>query len=394
MKSALVTSSLLAFAQGLAFKKPYQTLTIAVPAGGATYTTTIPPCGTLPGYVLIPDANSTFHPGTTTVFVPPQASKATRTFVDTEYDETAILVVQPLPGSCAPKDLGYFPTNTYTDLSQFTATGLFLSPTVAALAAICLLTDDIDYSAAKGPVKDVVDGINNATLILQSLQWWAEQVGVVADNSTTSASTASTTFSPVPSTAKHARNLAGTSLARRQEPITAVIRLLGGLRDVGTTLTALLPDIAVLPPFKQSRSVIDILNDDDEDEAAGDAVVGALLSLVTIHRALLNTLIGRARLVHDIPVESAAVGQLAAMAQDGADELGQMLGRLGHGRLGRRHVNPVGTTVAKVLEALEDVVDQLAFEIIRLVPAREECSKKQKKAIDETFEEAIAAYEA
>ncbi|KAB2580143.1 hypothetical protein DBV05_g1180 [Lasiodiplodia theobromae] len=391
MKCTLVTLSLLASAHGLAFKKPYQTLTINVPAGGATYTTTIPPCGTLPGYVLIPEANSTFHPGTTTVFVPPQASKATRTFVDTEYDETAILIVQPLPGSCAPKDFGYFPTTTFTDLSQFTATDLFLSPTAAALAAICPLTDEIDYSAAKGPVKDVVDGINNATLILQSLQWWAEQVGAVADNTTTSSAstTSSTTFSSTPSTIKQARNPgAGTNLVRRQEPITAVLRLLGGLRDVGTTLTALLPDIAVLPPFKPSRSVIEILDDDDENEAAGDAVVGALLSFVTIHRALLNTLIGRARLVHDIPVESAAVDQLAAMAQESADELG-------HGRLLRgRHVNPVGTTIAKVLQALEDVVDQLAFEIIRLVPAREECSKKQKKAVDETFEEAIAAYEA
>ncbi|KAK0663573.1 hypothetical protein DIS24_g1106 [Lasiodiplodia hormozganensis] len=392
MKYALITSSLLDFAQGLAFKRPYQTLTIPVPAGGATYTATIPPCGTLPGYVLIPEANKTFHPGTTTVFAPPQASKATRTFVDTEYDETAVVIVQPLPGSCAPEDLRYFPTNTYTDLSQFTATDLFLSPTVAALAAVCPLTDDIDYSAAKGPVKDVVDGINNATLILQSLQWWAEQIGVVADNTTTSASvdsTALSTLSAVTSTIKQARNPgAGTGLIRRQEPITAVLRLLSGLRDVGTTLTSLLPDVAVLPPFKPSRSVIEILDDDDEDEAAGDAVVGALLSLVTIHRALLNTLIGRARLVHDIPVESAAVGQLAAVAQESADELGN--GRLLRGR----HVSPVGTTIAKVLQALEDVVDQLAFEIIRLVPAREECSKKQKKAIDETFEEAIAAYEA
>lgn len=391
MKCTLVTLSLLALAHGLAFKKPYQTLTIAVPAGGATYTTTIPPCGTLPGYVLIPDANSTFHPGTTTVFAPPQASRATRTFVDTEYDETAVVVVQPLPGSCAPKDLGYFPTNTYTDLSQFTATDLFLSPTVAAIAAICPLTDGIDYSAAKGPVKDVVDGINNATLILQSLQWWAEQVGAVADNSTTTTASASTA-----STIKQAHKSVNTGLARRQEAITAVIRLLGGLRDVGTRLRALLPDIAVLPPFKQSRSVIEILNDDDEDEAAaGDAVVGALLSLVTVQRAVLNTLIGRARLVHDIPVESAAVGRLAAVAQDGADELSRMPSGLGHGRLLRgRHVNPVGTTIANVLRALEDVVDRLAFEIIRLVPAREECSKKQKKAIDETLDEAIAAYEA
>ncbi|KAK8169761.1 hypothetical protein IWX90DRAFT_383186, partial [Phyllosticta citrichinensis] len=123
-------------------------------------------------------------------------------------------------------------------------------------------------------------------------------------------------------------------------PLTDLLR---GLREVISTLTPAVPRITVLPPFPPGCDT--------------DAIVVALTSFVRVHQALLNIIIGRS------------------------------------GLLETRQFNTVGSTIAAVLRGVEGVVDQLAFALIDLIPARSECAKGQKSAIDGTLDEAIDAYE-
>ncbi|KAK7536602.1 hypothetical protein IWX49DRAFT_509840, partial [Phyllosticta citricarpa] len=128
-------------------------------------------------------------------------------------------------------------------------------------------------------------------------------------------------------------------------PLTDV---LNGLRQVVSTLTPAIPRITVLPPFPPGCDT--------------DAIVIALSSFVSVHQALLNIIIGRSGLLETL--------------------------------MARQFPFPtVGSTIATVLRGVEGVVDQLAFALIDLIPARSECAKGQKSAIDGTLDEAIEAYE-
>lgn len=114
-------------ALSLAFTSPMtRTYTYGIPSGALPYTTTLPACGTVDGYVLVAAPTSPFVPGTTTILVPPQASAKTRTFTNAEYNLTQVLLIQPLEGPCVPKDFSILTPSAAGafNLSQYTATGV------------------------------------------------------------------------------------------------------------------------------------------------------------------------------------------------------------------------------------------------------------------------------
>ncbi|EOD50695.1 hypothetical protein UCRNP2_2530 [Neofusicoccum parvum UCRNP2] len=249
MKCPIVLSTLFAStAFSFAFTPPTtKTYTVAIPTGGVPYTTTLPPCGTVNGYVLVAEPNSPFVPGTTTIFVPPQASPVARTFTNEAYNLTQVIVMEPLDG--------------YDD------------ETVEG--------EHLDMEPPPPPpvdaaVQPIIDGLNQATIIAQNLDTLfpaAEQIGT---NTTT------TTLS--------FRGRRG----RRQSPaaLEPALQLLDGLRQVGMALRSLQPRLTALAPFKE----------DEADKTSGDAVVRALGTFVRVQQGLLNTLVGRALFTLDVQV--------------------------------------------------------------------------------------------
>ncbi|KAH7062615.1 hypothetical protein B0J12DRAFT_564419, partial [Macrophomina phaseolina] len=189
--------------------------------------------------------------------------------------------------------------------------------------------------------QEVIDGINEGTLVSQNLQVAARRIGG-------SAVTRGADREP----AAHQFNA----------PIKQVA---SGLRDVVVSLTSSIPRITSLPPFDPTA----VTADDPDPGDASDAIVIALISFVRVHQALLQILIGQAELLITGPFGGAALpSELSAL------------------------INPIGAPIAAVLRQVEAVVDQLAFAIIDLIPSRSECAKAQKAAIDATLQESIAAY--
>ncbi|GME33581.1 hypothetical protein GTA08_BOTSDO14018 [Neofusicoccum parvum] len=389
MKCPIVLSTLFAStAFSFAFTPPTtKTYTVAIPTGGVPYTTTLPPCGTVNGYVLVAEPNSPFVPGTTTIFVPPQASPVARTFTNEAYNLTQVIVMEPLDGACAPKDLGILTPSAVGafNLSQYTATGIDLFATGVPIstgsAAACpsgygdetVEGEHPDMEPPPPPPVDaavhpIIDGLNQATIIAQNLDTLfpaAEQIGT---NTTT------TTLS--------FRGHRG----RRQSPaaLEPALQLLDGLRQVGMALRSLQPRLTALAPFKE----------DEADKTSGDAVVRALGTFVRVQQGLLNTLVGRARVIRAVVVPAgrgAAVVEKLVAAEgaiavdvDGAE--GRMLERVSGDGL-------VAAAVAAVLRALKGVVDSVVYDVGALVPARLECVDGLKEAVNAALDEAIKAYD-
>lgn len=357
-------------ALGLAFTPPItRTYTYGIPSGAPPHTTTLPACGTVDGYVLVAAPTSPFVPGTTTILVPPQASAKTRTFTNAEYNLTQVLLIQPLEGPCVPKDFSILTPSAAGafNLSQYTATGvdLFAAPSSTAAAACPLDHDELEEQEKKGQrsvdaaVQPILEGLNRATMILQDLDSLFPVADEIGANTTT--------------------------LFRRQSAaLEPVLQLLDALRQIGIILTGLQPRLVALAPFE---------NDDDADgKISGDAVVRALGAHVRAQEGLLNTLVGRARVIRLVPAEdSVAVGKLAAAAAGGA----MAVGSGEEGRLRKRQGGDgrVAAALAAVLRGLRGVVGQVVYDVGVLVPARSECVDGLHEAVDEAFGEAVAAYE-
>ncbi|KAF4310479.1 hypothetical protein GTA08_BOTSDO12644 [Botryosphaeria dothidea] len=338
-------------ALSLAFTSPMtRTYTYGIPSGALPYTTTLPACGTVDGYVLVAAPTSPFVPGTTTILVPPQASAKTRTFTNAEYNLTQVLLIQPLEGPCVPKD--------FSILTPSAAGAFNLSHTAAA--ACPLDHDELEEQEKEGQrnvdaaIQPILEGLNRATMILQDLDTLFPVADEIGANTTT--------------------------LFRRQSAALApVLQLLDALRQVGITLAGLQPRLTALAPFE-----------DAGEQASGDAVVRALGAHVRAQEGLLNTLVGRARVIRLVPAEgSVAVGKLAAAGRAMA------VGSGGEGRLRKRQGGDgrVAAALAAVLRGLRGVVGQVVYDVGVLVPARSECIDGLHEAVDEAFGEAVAAYE-
>jgi hypothetical protein len=139
-----------------------------------------------------------------------------------------------------------------------------------------------------------------------------------------------------------------------------------GLTGIAGTLSVTLPRFAFIPPFAQGCDT--------------DAIVIALIQFVRVHQALLNIIIGRRGLLENSPVKREAI------------EVGVMHMYKREPDNGNQAAI-IGPALAKGLRAVEGVVDQLAFAILRVVPTRSECAKQQKEEIDGSLKEAIFQYE-
>lgn len=203
-------------------------------------------------------------------------------------------------------------------------------------------------------IQPILEGLNRATMILQDLDTLFPVADEIGANTTT--------------------------LFRRQSAALApVLQLLDALRQVGITLAGLQPRLTALAPFE-----------DAGEQASGDAVVRALGAHVRAQEGLLNTLVGRARVIRLVPAEgSVAVGKLAAAGRAMA------VGSGGEGRLRKRQGGDgrVAAALAAVLRGLRGVVGQVVYDVGVLVPARSECIDGLHEAVDEAFGEAVAAYE-
>ncbi|EOD47577.1 hypothetical protein UCRNP2_5693 [Neofusicoccum parvum UCRNP2] len=352
MKSALVASSLFTSTLGAALAPSFDTLTIPIPSQGTAFTSTVSACGTVNGFAIVGVPNGTLVAGTQTVFIPPQASATSSTFIDEALSATEVVQLVPLQGSCAPFD--FSTSSAFTDLSQFTATGTSGGATPTASGDCPLGTV---ASAVNGAAQEVIDAINQVTLLSQNLQAAAKQIG--------------TGF--------------GTS---------AILKVVNGLSSIVSTLTTVIPRISSLPPFVKRQ------DEPSPTDDATDAIVIALISFVRVHQALLNIIIGRRGLLSGFPFGDDTAQQLAAIAQGSADDVSGLLAALGRQGVDgvvvaerAAAVNPVTAPIAGVLRSVETVVDQLAFAIIGLIPRREACAKQQKVEIDGTLDEAVKAYE-
>ncbi|GME33089.1 uncharacterized protein LTHEOB_8340 [Neofusicoccum parvum] len=351
MKSAFVASSLFTSTLGAALAPSFGTLTIPIPSQGTAFTSTVSACGTVNGFAIVGVPNGTLVAGTQTVFIPPQASATSSTFIDEALSATEVVQLVPLQGSCAPFD--FSTSSAFTDLSQFTATGTSGGATPTASGDCPLGTV---ASAVSGAAQEVIDAINEVTILSQNLQAAAKQIGAGF----------------------------GTS---------AVLQTANGLSSVVSKLTTTIPRISVLPPFVKRQ-------DPTPADDATDAIVIALISFVRVHQALLNIIIGRRGLLSGFPFGDDTAQQLAAIAQGSADDVSGLLAALGRQGVDgvvvaerAAAINPVTAPIAAVLRSVEAVVDQLAFAIIGLIPRREACAKQQKVEIDGTLDEAVKAYE-
>ncbi|KAF4541759.1 uncharacterized protein LTHEOB_8340 [Lasiodiplodia theobromae] len=361
MKSTFVTPSLFTSVLGAALAPSFDTITIPIPSQGEEFTSTVTPCGTVNGFAVVGVPNGTLVAGTTTIFLPPQASASSATFIDKELSATQVIELVPLQGSCAPFEL---PTNTgaFTDIDQLTAisTG-FPTATAAADCPLGTIASTVD-AAAQG----VIDLINEVTLLSQNLQAPAKQIG--------------STFGSA----------------------QAVLQVVNGLGSVVAELTKGIPKITALSPFEKRQDNNN--NGVSPADDATDAIVIALISFVRVHQALLNIVIGRRGLLSSIPFADADAAQLDTIAQDASANANQLLVAMGYQQdasgavvTASEHERRAGLGVAKAvagaLRSVEVVVDSLAFALIDLIPRRKECAKQQKLSIDGTLNEAIEAYD-
>ncbi|KAK7534203.1 uncharacterized protein J3D65DRAFT_632745 [Phyllosticta citribraziliensis] len=333
MKTVFAAFPLFIGAFARAFKPALETLTVPVPTEGSAFTSTVPACGeTVSAFVVVAVPNGDFVPGTQTIFLPPQAEPTTSTFINLSLNATQVVVATPLGGTCEPFAL---PSGTST------------GPDTSATSACPLKGCAAGVNKAG---QSVIEAINKVTLLSENLQPAAKQL--FAD-----------------STSANGRRSEPGFLDTRA-PLTPLTDLLRGLREVISTLTPAVPRITVLPPFPPGCDT--------------DAIVVALTSFVRVHQALLNIIIGRSGLLESSPFAEAAYAAevTAFLSADG-----------GSASLEARQFNTVGSTIAAVLRGVEGIVDQLAFALIDLIPARSECAKGQKSAIDGTLDEAIDAYE-
>ncbi|KAK6071980.1 hypothetical protein SCUP234_09469 [Seiridium cupressi] len=338
MKSACYIASLLTAGGSASYVRaptPLVTLTFPIPSQGTAFTSTIPGCDTVDPFVVVGNPNGTFLPGTQTYYLPPQAEAASSTFVDPKLNATQVIVVNPLPGTCEP----------FGSLSTATDTAAGSMPTDAPDPGVCPLegcSQVVNKAAQK-----IIDALGKVTLISQSLQNAAKQIGLKRDNDL--------------------------------EARDALTDLLRGLRQVPPALTVIIPYVQfspIIPPGCDS-----------------DTVVVALIDFVRVHQALLEILIGR----------SSLLSSGSGFSFGGKTEIS---GGLEHSEaLARSDVvssakspgvekfpNPLGIAIAAVLRAIESVVDNIAFGLISIIPTRDECLKQQKFSIDGTLNDAISAY--
>lgn len=225
----------------------------------------------------------------------------------------------PLPGTCGELP---FPSDTPTPTGTDSATP---TPT----------PDICPEGGCSGEVvrnaQIIINAINKVTLLSQSLQSAAKQIG--------------------------ASPFGKRDGAIAQSPITDVA---AGLRNIAATLSFSAQVFLPLPPLPPGCS--------------SDTVIIALIEFVRVHQALLNILIGRAGLLPGGPIKREALieGDVAL------DERGDNAF--------------IGAVVAGALRAVESIVDTVAFKLIDLVPTRSECAKNQKAALDASLEDAITAY--
>ncbi|KAI2605308.1 uncharacterized protein GGS25DRAFT_524826 [Hypoxylon fragiforme] len=226
------------------------TIIVPVPTQGAAFTSTVSACDTVPAFAIIGVPNGTFFPGTTTIYLPPQASEATSTFVDLENNLTEVVIASPLPGSCADISLPADATGT-------------VNPSPSSSAEACPLkgcSAGVDKSAQL-----VINLINEVAIASQELQAAAKKIG--------------------------------TRKARGLEPrLNILTDIVPPLQNIVATLTLGLPTIAVLSPFPPGCD--------------SDTIVVALIDFVRIHQALLEVFIGRAGLLSGpfLLAERAAIG--------------------------------------------------------------------------------------
>ncbi|KAB2572314.1 hypothetical protein DBV05_g9060 [Lasiodiplodia theobromae] len=361
MKSTFIAPSLFTSVLGAALAPSFDTITIPIPSQGEEFTSTVTPCGTVNGFAVVGVPNGTLVAGTTTIFLPPQASASSATFIDKELSATQVIELVPLQGSCAPFELPGT-TGAFTDIDQLTAisTG-FPTATAAADCPLGTLA-----STANAAAQGVIDAINAVTLLSQNLQAPAKQIG--------------STFGSA----------------------QAVLQVVNGLASVVSKLKTAIPRIQALPPFTKRQNEPN--NGVSPVDDATDAIVISLTGFVGVHQALLNIIIGRRGLLPNIPFADADAAQLDAIVQDASANANQLLAVMGYQQDAsgavidaaeheRRAGLGVAAAVAGALRSVEVVVDTLAFSIIDLVPRRKECAKQQKTSIDGTLDEAIKAYE-
>ncbi|KAI1077930.1 hypothetical protein F5B20DRAFT_582749 [Whalleya microplaca] len=245
--TAAIALGLTAATRFCAAQTPLSTLIVPIPPQGTPFTSTVSACDTVPAFAVVGVPNGTFFPGTTTIFLPPQASAASSTFVDTVNNLTEVVIASPLPGTCA--DVSLPPDATAT--VDPSAAG----PSSTSGAGTCPLegcSATVDEAAQR-----VIGLINEVAIASQNLQAAAKQIG-----------------------AKKARGL-----EPRFNPLTDIVP---ALKDIAATLTFGLPSISSLPPFPAGCD--------------SDTIVVALIDFVRIHQALLNILIGRAGLLSFSPI--------------------------------------------------------------------------------------------
>ncbi|KAI0150146.1 hypothetical protein GGR57DRAFT_198865 [Xylariaceae sp. FL1272] len=334
--AVLVGAAQLSNAQGGAATS---TLYVPIPTGGIAFTSIVPPCETVPAYAIIGVPNGTFFPGTTTVFLPPQASGATSTYFDTAGNLTEVVIAKPLPGTCADLEL---PADATATIEPDAASPSGSPNSTAGECPLQGCSAGIDEAA-----QTVIDVIDTVAFASQNLASLAKQIG-------------SGSFSPFG--ARDDDN--GKQLDTRAP---GPFDLLPPLRGISATLVVKLPAIRAIPPFPPGCN--------------SDTIVVALIDFVTIHQALLEILIGRKGII-------AGPGLLAERDSDVDTDVHEHEAR----QFG--FPNPVGVAIAGALRAIETGVDTLAFALIGIIPVHQECLSRQKTSIDATLNDAIAAYQA
>ncbi|KAI4593950.1 hypothetical protein KJ359_008738 [Pestalotiopsis sp. 9143b] len=313
------------------------TLTITIPTQGTAFTTTVPGCNddgtTVDPFAVVGYPNGTFYPGTQTYYVPAQASAQSSTFVNYQLNATEVIIITPLVGTCQ----AFVPSQTATgsESGAEPSTGPSGNPDVCALEGCSKVVNQ--------GAKKIIDALNGVTILSQSLQNAAKQLGFKRDAQVVS------------------RSVLGD--------------LLQGLRQVPALLTGVIPYIQntpALPPGCDS-----------------DTIVVALIDFVRVHQALLEILIGRSGLISS----GGSFGGFGGKAemQDLLKEFEEYTGPQGI-QSAEEFPNPIGVVIAGLLRAIESVVDNIAFGLIGLIPTRDECLRQQKTSIDGTLGDAISAY--
>ncbi|ETS73477.1 hypothetical protein PFICI_14423 [Pestalotiopsis fici W106-1] len=314
---------------------PLATLTLTIPTQGTAFTTTVSGCEAdntnVDPFAVVAIPNGTFYPGTQTYYVPPQASAQSSTFVNYQLNATEVIIITPLEGTCAP----FLPPETASGsepASEPTGQPESGNPDACPLEGCSKL---VNQGARK-----IIDALNQVTILSQSLQAAAKQIGLKRDN----------------------------KLVARY-PLGDLLR---GLRNVPTLLTSIIPYVQNTPAIPPGCD--------------SDTVVVALIDFVRVHQALLQILIGRSSLLSSGSSFSGLGGKAEVdNLQEEFKEYNQLQGS-------EKYPNPFGAIIAGLLRGIESVVDNIAFGLIGLIPTRDACLRQQKLSIDGTLNDAIEAY--